>query len=160
MPVLSAGNLSGFKFFSPFCFWDVKANLNPSDRNYSKEIHRVYTKALHFSNFKIFHWDFHQNMFTVKKKKKCVYLKWSISHKQCVQKYVLPDKQAKLSSQGRSSEARGSGWVPQHVSLCSSAVGSQSQAQVHSRVFRKVFSAGNVNSQSFSVTAAASLRCD
>lgn len=69
MPVLSAGNLSGFKFFSPFCFWDVKANLNPSDRNYSKEIHRVYTKALHFSNFKIFHWDFHQNMFTVKKKK-------------------------------------------------------------------------------------------
>lgn len=42
-------------FFSPFCFWDVKANLNPSDRNYSKEIHRVYTKALHFRNFKIFH---------------------------------------------------------------------------------------------------------
>lgn len=38
----------------PFCFWDVKANVNPSNRNYSKEIHIMYSKALHPNGFKIF----------------------------------------------------------------------------------------------------------
>lgn len=39
----------------PFCFWDVKANVNPCNRNYSKEIHIMYSEALHPNSFKIFH---------------------------------------------------------------------------------------------------------
>lgn len=44
-----------FVFSPPFCFWDVKANVNPCNRNYSKEIHIRYSEALHPNSFKIFH---------------------------------------------------------------------------------------------------------
>lgn len=45
-------------FIPPFCFWDVKANVNPSNRNYSQEIPIMYSRALHPNSFKMLPSDF------------------------------------------------------------------------------------------------------
>lgn len=59
IPVLPYQNPYNFSlFFPPFCFWDVKANVNPSNRNYSQEIPIMYSRALHPNSFKMLPSDF------------------------------------------------------------------------------------------------------
>lgn len=59
MPVLPHQNLCDFILSpTPFYFWDVKANVNPSNRNYSQEIPIMYSGALHPNSFKMFPSDF------------------------------------------------------------------------------------------------------
>lgn len=53
MPLLPLQNP---RDFNPF--WDVKANVNPSNRNYSQEIPIMYSRALHPNSFKMFPSDF------------------------------------------------------------------------------------------------------
>lgn len=59
MPLLPHQNPCDSNLFSPpFHFWDVKANINPSNRNSSQEIPIMYSGALHPNSFKMLPSDF------------------------------------------------------------------------------------------------------
>lgn len=63
MPVLPHQNPCDFNISHPsilffFFFCHVKANVNPSNRNYSQEIPIMHSGALHPNSFKMFPSDF------------------------------------------------------------------------------------------------------